>query len=148
MVCPISFNALIVCFILFNWQEMAFECPIKAAVVCQPPSKFGMFTFFVSYTMPFILFCFLNWRENRIFGFLVGEHKINFQRKKGVNHPWMKLCYRGKEVLIKRVKGNTGLNWQSGWVVKLNVNPYIFFIVSGSKKSMKLQLGGSVVQNF
>ena len=38
---------------------MAFECPIKAAVVCQPPSKFGMFTFFVSYTMPFILFFFL-----------------------------------------------------------------------------------------
>ena len=147
MVCPISFNALIVCFILFNWQEMAFECPIKA-VVCQPPSKFGMFTFFVSYTMPFIFFFFFDWRANRIFGFLVREHNRNFQRKKGVNHPWMKLFCRGKEVLIKKVKGNTGLNWQSGWVVKLNVNPYIFFIVSGSKKSMKLPLGGSVVQNF
>ena len=40
-------------------------CPMKLAVVCQPVSKFGMFTCVFS----------LNGKAKKIFGFLVGEHK-------------------------------------------------------------------------
>ena len=35
--------------------------------------------------------------------FLVAEHKRNFKRGRGKNHPCMKLWYRGKEVLKKKV---------------------------------------------
>ena len=63
-----------------------------------------MFTFVVSNTMPYIVFFFLNGGANKISGFLVGEHKRggNFKRR-GVNQPSMKLLYRSKKVLIKKV---------------------------------------------
>ena len=35
--------------------------------------------------------------------------------------------------------GNTGMNWQSGWMVKVNVNLQIFLIVSSSKKNIRIK---------
>ena len=71
----------------------------------QPLSKFGIFNFVVSYTMCFIAFFFLTGGANKIFGFLGGEQKKRQFPKKGgrTNHPWMKLWYRGKQILIKKV---------------------------------------------
>ena len=37
---------------------------MKTAVVCQTLVKFNMFTFFISYTMPFIVFSLNEWAEN------------------------------------------------------------------------------------
>ena len=37
---------------------------------------------------------------------------------------------------------NTGLKWQCGCMVQVNINPYILFIVSSSKVNVKLQPGG------
>ena len=57
---------------------------MKPVVVFQPLSKFGMFSFVVSYTICFIVFFSLTGGENKIFGFLVREQKgDNFQRKGG-----------------------------------------------------------------
>ena len=65
---------------------------MKSAVICQPLSKFGMFTVVISYRMPFIVSFSLNGGPNKIFGFLVGEHKQGkqFSKEGGATHPWMK----------------------------------------------------------
>ena len=61
---------------------------MKPAAVFQPLSKFGMFTFVISYTISFIVFFSLNGGGNNFFRFLVREQKRgNFQRKGGTNHP-------------------------------------------------------------
>ena len=66
---------------------MAFECPIKAAVVCQPPSKFGMFTFFVSYTMPFILFFFFKLKRKQDFWIFGRRTQNKFSKEEGGEPP-------------------------------------------------------------
>ena len=61
---------------------------MKPVAVFQPPSKFGMFTFVVSYTISFIVFFSLNGGGNNFFRFLVREQKReNFQRKGGDKPP-------------------------------------------------------------
>ena len=57
---------------------------MKSAMVCQPLSKFGIFTFLVSYIIVFVVLFSLNGVENKIFGFLVRENKKGRQfSKKG-----------------------------------------------------------------
>ena len=57
---------------------------MKPVVVFQPLSKFGMFTFVVSYTMCLSLFFCLIGGGDKIFWFLLGEEKgRNFQKKRG-----------------------------------------------------------------
>ena len=44
--------------------------------------------------------------QTRLLDFLVGEHKTGRKfsnRGEGANHPWMKLAYRDKEILIKKM---------------------------------------------
>ena len=67
VVCPMVFNTLTACFILFYNKRWLLK---------------PLLTFVVSYTMPFIVF-FLKWGSKQDLGFLVGEHKIvgNFQRR-------------------------------------------------------------------
>ena len=55
---------------------------MKAVVFFLSLSKFGMFTFVVSYTVCFVVFFSLTGRGNKILGFLVREQiGENFERK-------------------------------------------------------------------
>ena len=78
---------------------------MKSAVVCQPVSKFVMFTVVISYTVPFIVSFPLNRGTNKNFGFLVAEQKRGrqFSKEDGAIHTWMKRCYTVKEDLITEV---------------------------------------------
>ena len=78
---------------------------MNPVMVFQPVSKFGMFDFVVSYTVCFIVFFFLDWWSKQNFWIFWGRTKKTQFTKKGgrTNHPWMKLWYRGKGILIKKV---------------------------------------------
>ena len=59
------------------------------------------FCFFV-YSLFHCVFS-LTGRESKIFGFLVRKKRGKFSKEEGTNHPQIKLWYRGKEMLIKKV---------------------------------------------
>ena len=81
-----AFNTFSCLFYSFLLTRDGFKnhCNMKPVVVFQSLSKFGMFTFVVSYTMFFVVFFTLTGGANKIFRFLVGEEeRRNFQRKGG-----------------------------------------------------------------
>ena len=61
VVCPIVFDTFQILIFKgdarFCWQEIGFlnHGSMKPALICQPISKFSMFTFAISHTMPFIV---------------------------------------------------------------------------------------------
>ena len=60
---------------------------MKAAVVCQPLSKFGMFTFVISYTMPLIVIFSLNGWQTKILDFWWEKPKRGTNFKGEIGNP-------------------------------------------------------------
>ena len=75
---------------------------MKPAVACQPLSIFRMFTFAVSHRACFILFLRqFGGPDFQVFGEGQQNERTIF-KERSVDQTWMKLWYRGKEVLINK----------------------------------------------
>ena len=104
---PYRFQYFSFLFTSFSLARDVFSnhCSLKSAVVYQAISKLSMFTFVVSYIIPFLVFFPLNGgKQTRLLYFWWENTKEGaiFKREKA-NHPWMKLWHRGKEVLIYKM---------------------------------------------
>ena len=89
-------------FYSFYWQEHTFK---TIFVAFQPVSKFGKFVIF-NFGIHNMFQCvfFLNLQSKQDFWIFGQKTKRGKFSKEGeTNHRWMKLWYRGKEILIKRV---------------------------------------------
>ena len=64
-----------------------------------------MFTFVASYIIPFLVFFSLKWGKQTRFLYFWWENTKEgaIFKKEWANHPWMKLWYRDKEILIYKM---------------------------------------------
>ena len=114
-----------------------------------------LFVAFVTYFFSLYLWCYVFVKKVWL-GWTLGWKVFDKEENNTWNRCWLELCcfspvyplYRNCliHLLCKSVdwfisNGNTGLKRYGGSIVKINVKLKIFFIVSSSKRNVKLQKG-------